>query len=218
MTDGTAANPRAKGWDVWLVRLAMLLGIGAPLAGLAMALLTGAGLLDFSISLGSLRWLSYAAMAGCVLALVLMLLFALRRRWSRTLLPLLTVVIAAAFVGMLSYNFGKAEIVPPIHDVTTDLANPPQFVSLTERADNLDVVPDGGVPQLAAMSNAERWRFFHLREYGDIQPITVPANVQQTVDAARGLVEERGWDPRRRRCSVGPGRGDRDRLALSLQG
>ncbi|MFN2258425.1 MAG: DUF1499 domain-containing protein [Parasphingopyxis sp.] len=91
-------------------------------------------------------------------------------------------------------DFGKTEFVPFIHDVTTDIVNPPQFETLSLREDNLETVPVPKDPDLEPLDNVGRWRLLHLRYYGDIRPIAVPANVPATVEAARELVEERGWE------------------------
>lgn len=179
---------------VWIARIGIALGIGAPVLAVAMALATGAGILDWQTSLGSLRQLTYAAMAGGALSLVALIVFLVRKYWGRLLWPLIAIVIAGGFVGYTSYSFGKAATVPPIHDITTDLSNPPDFDTLTLRADNREVVPDGGRADLAALDNVARWRRWHEEAYADIQPILVPVSVPEAVAAAEELIAERGWE------------------------
>ncbi|WP_299323612.1 DUF1499 domain-containing protein [Parasphingopyxis sp.] len=178
----------------WIARIGAILGIGAPVAAVAMALATGAGMLDWQTSLGSLRPLTYAAMAGGGLALIGIIALLIGKHMRRILWPLVAILLAGGFVGYASYSFGKAATVPPIHDITTDLSNPPAFETLTLRADNREVVPDGGRADLAALDNAARWRRWHEEAYADIQPIIVPVSVPDAVAAAEQLVEERGWE------------------------
>lgn len=189
-----ATRKAAPDWPRWIVYAAAAVGIGAPLVALALALMTGARWIDWRIGLGSLVPLSQAAMVAMGVALVAMLLLALRRRWRELRLPLATVVIAAIFVGIVAYNLGKARIAPPIHDVTTDIVDPPRFRTLGLREDNLDTVPVPPDSELAGLDNVSRWRLLHLHHYGDIGPVIVPASVPATVEAARQLVEGRGWE------------------------
>lgn len=192
MTDETTRKPhRIVRWLLWG---GAVLGIGAPLAALAMALLTGAGILPWQISLGSLFYLPWAAMAGGALALIALIALLVRKHWRRIPVPLVSIAIAAAFVGMVSYNFGKAATVPPIHDISTDLSNPPAFATLELRADNRAVVPDGGRPDLAAMDPAARWRAWHEEGYPNIVTLVVRTSVPETIAAAEALAEERGWE------------------------
>jgi uncharacterized protein (DUF1499 family) len=187
---GRTPHPIVK----WIARIGVLLGIGAPVAAVAMALGTGAGMIDWQTSLGSLRNLTYAAMAGGGLSLLAILALLFRKHWRRLLWPVVAIVAALGFVGYASYSFGKAATVPPIHDITTDLSNPPDFETLTLRADNRETVPDGDRAELAELDNAARWRRWHEEGYADIQPILVPVSVPDAVAAAEQLVADRGWE------------------------
>lgn len=187
---GRTPHPIVK----WISRIGVLLGIGAPVMAAVMALGTGAGMIDWQTSLGSLRNLTYAAMAGGGLSLVALAALLVSKHWRRLLWPLVAIVMAAGFVGYASYSFGKAATVPPIHDITTDLSNPPDFATLTLRADNREVVPDGDRADLAELDNAARWRRWHEEAYADIQPIIVPVSVPDAVAAAEQLVADRGWE------------------------
>lgn len=178
----------------WTCRIGVALAVGAPLLALAMALATGADWLHYSISLGTLFYLPWVAIAGAALALVALVALLFRRRWRRIWLPLAAIVFAAIFVLLVLYNFGKAATVPPIHDVTTDLSNPPAFVALELREDNRAIVPSGGDPRLEPLDNAMRWRIYHAEAYPDIRTLAVPTSVPDTIAAAERLAGERGWE------------------------
>lgn len=187
---GRTPHPIVK----WMARVGVLLGIGAPVTAVAMALGTGAGLLGWQTGLGSLFYLPFVAMVGGGLALVALIALLVGKHRRRLLWPVLAIAVAAVFVGMVSYTFGKAATVPPIHDITTDLSNPPNFDTLTLRADNRAAVPDGDRADLADLDNAARWRRWHEEAYADIQPIIVPVSVPDAVAAAQQLVADRGWE------------------------
>jgi len=91
--------------------------------------------------------------------------------------------LALGMVGFLASRPAANGDVPAIHDVTTDLANPPQFEALKLREDNL-----------AGVGTVENWRKLHAGAYGDIQPIELPRPVAQVTAEAAKLVEEQGWE------------------------
>jgi uncharacterized protein (DUF1499 family) len=72
---------------------------------------------------------------------------------------------------------------PPIHDVTTDLANPPVFNALAMRKDNL-----------AGVETLDRWRELHREAYSDIAPITLAMPPEAVIARAKTLAIARGWD------------------------
>ena len=91
-------------------------------------------------------------------------------------------VIGLAFVGFLTSRPLMAGSVPAIHDITTDLANPPQFEVLPLRPDNL-----------VGVGTAENWRKIHANAYGRLTSITLSKPVSEaTADAVR-LAKEAGW-------------------------
>lgn len=175
-----------------LARLALLLALGGALAGLIAAAGSGAGLWSFRPAFTALRWAFYVAAAGGVLALGA-LLWSLARR-GRALLPAaIALATAASYCGYVASWAGKASRVPPIHDVTTDLADPPQFRTLPPRADNLETVPDGDDPALAALPPIERLHELQRRAYPELTPVrlSVPPTLAQ--ELVVGLMRERGW-------------------------
>ncbi len=73
----------------------------------------------------------------------------------RTAAPLggktwLALLVALGYAGFIVSRPIAAQGVPPIHDVTTDIANPPAFEKLPLRADNL-----------AGVETIENWRKLH---------------------------------------------------------
>jgi len=103
-------------------------------------------------------------------------------------------LLAAPLVGYAAFFFTQARSVPPIHDVTTNLADPPQFEKLVLRADLNKIVPDGGRADLKAMTPAQRRAKLHAEAYGDLKPVNVPMSVAVTVDRITAQAKARGWD------------------------
>lgn len=131
------------------------------------------------------KWAAYLGIAAAAVSAILVLLLAVPRWRARPWLPVVSLCIAMAALAPPIIMLGRAKAVPPIHDITTDLADPPAFVAL---ADARAKSANGAAYEGAAAAEGQR------RAYGDIQPRTLalsPADAMQRVlDAARSL----GWE------------------------
>jgi hypothetical protein len=188
-----AEMPQAKTRDIggWLV---LLLGLGAPLVFVIAAAGTGFGLWPWQTGLGIVPWTAVAALVA--------LLFAAGRiiwarakgramRWPRLMLG------SAAALAFLVYMGGYAmEIAnkPAIHDITTDLADPPAFASLPLRADNMDNIPGADDSEMQGMNPRQRWALLHQRAYPDIRSVRVGGKVADVIAKAERLAADRGWE------------------------
>jgi uncharacterized protein (DUF1499 family) len=78
----------------------------------------------------------------------------------------------------------RAQRVPPIHDISTDLDNPPSFIAVVpmraEAPNTLERAPD-----LAALQR---------KGYPDLQPLTLPLPIDQTFDRALSAAQASGWE------------------------
>lgn len=95
---------------------------------------------------------------------------------------LLAIAVSLLYVGFLASRPLVAGKAPAIHDITTDLAHPPQFEVIAVRADNL-----------AGVGTIENWRRIHAAAYGDLGPVTIPKPVQVVTADAMRLANEAGW-------------------------
>ena len=78
----------------------------------------------------------------------------------------------------------KAKSLPMIHDITTDTANPPEFVTV---APERSLAPNGvayGGPEIAALQKGA---------YADLQPIESKLKPTQAFETAVTLVQQLGW-------------------------
>ncbi len=92
---------------------------------------------------------------------------------------ILSGALLAAIYALLIIPGGS---VPPIHDITTDLDDPPQFVTL-----DVEEVSTGPFTQ-------EEWRAFHEESYSDIEPVIIDKPPREVLANARALAEARGWE------------------------
>ncbi|MFO7847169.1 MAG: DUF1499 domain-containing protein [Balneolaceae bacterium] len=94
---------------------------------------------------------------------------------------LLTLMVAATAI----YWQYKAGSVPAIHDITTDLQAPPEFVAMVRLRQGAP-----NPPEYAGEETAEQQR----SAYPDIQPLVVSAPEQEVIDEIVSLIAERKWD------------------------
>ncbi len=131
-----------------------------------------------------LRWGGYVGAAGAVLALAAAAV-AYRRKADRHL-AIAGVALVVGLVALgIPYSWQRrAASAPPIHDITTDLDNPPEFqavVPLRADAPNSLERPD----TLAALQR---------EGYPDLAPITLSMSPDQAYDRALALAQEKGWE------------------------
>lgn len=188
MTEGT----KRRVWAGRLTLLAALLCFGSVLVALVLAIGAGQGLWHYRIGLMPLRYIFYAAAGGVAIALIALLLA--RGVGKLMLVNLAALVVALGFVLYLGSLARTAYSLPPIHDVTTNLADMPQFSRLTVRPDNLKSVEQTERADLRPLSPEERWRALHREAYGDLHTVRVRWNPAETIQRAERLADERGWE------------------------
>ncbi len=177
-----------------LAIVAFVLADVAALAALIAGPLYAEQVLGLRQAFTVLRWAFYGAAAAGVLAA---LLFAARRLfgWEMSMGMLLAAfVVALATVVALFGLYRTARNVPPIHDVTTDLDNPPTFSVLAPRAGESEpVVPAGGRTDLKTLSPRERWRIYHREAYGDLKPLILSGSMEEITRVAEQVARHMGW-------------------------
>lgn len=108
-----------------------------------------------------------------------------RRTSGRLAASVFALIVGAVLAGTVTHWFVTARTVPPIHDITTDTDDPPQFVTvLPLRATAKNSAVYGG-PEVAAKQRLA---------YPDVQPITL--NVPPPVAFTRSLAaaQAMGWE------------------------
>jgi len=187
-----SAQPRAQK-DI-LGYLVLIAGLGALVWGAVAAVGTGWGFWEYT---SGLKGVAGAFLLGIV-AILMGLFQELRVRKSSTP-PLrvrrwIGILVALVYVGWVGTFLVKALTVPAIHDVSTDLADPPAFQTLQLRADNWDAVPGADDAKMRGLTPEQRWAMVHQKAYGDIRSVRVNEPVPMVIAKAERLAKARGWD------------------------
>jgi uncharacterized protein (DUF1499 family) len=131
-----------------------------------------------------LRWGAYVGLAATALAVVA----AVAGRWHTNRLAT-GLAILAAVVGLTAAGIPfawqqRAGSVPPIHDITTDLENPPQFKAAlplrTDAANSLD--------RPAALADQQR------KGYPDVAPLTLSLPPADAFTRALAAAQQMEWE------------------------
>lgn len=164
----------------WYVQAAFVVAA----AGFALVALPGPmyrfGLIDLGPAFTGMRWGAYVGVAGIVLAIIGLLPSGIRG-----------VVLAAALVlGGIAFYLptsmrAQARSVPPIHDITTDLENPPAFVAIAPlRAEAPNPVTYAGEEVAAQQRSA----------YPDLQPTILKTDMATAFPKAEAAARSMGWE------------------------
>ena len=143
---------------------------------------TRLGLWHFRTGFSMLKAAAYIGLGCALLALVSGVLAVRKRHLIGTLVSLIALLLALIAVGLPYSWLVKAKSYPRIHDISTDLDNPPQFVA---------VIPlrGGPVQHGGATIAAEQ-----LKAYPDIKTVVLPVAKEQAFSVALSAAREMGWD------------------------
>lgn len=191
-----------SGFRDFLVRAAVVAALLVPVWFAAGALGTKFGLLDWRVGFGlmtlklGLPILLGTAALG-VLALLAALIVAPRRGRIAALLALLVPVAALGYAANVQRT---AKALPPIHDISTDLADPPAFSETVVKA--RAAVPGGNsLERKADLADQQKGAYPDLKSYvtdapaaDAFQVVLDTAQAQRgwtigKVDAAAGVIE-----------------------------
>lgn len=167
----------------WLFAAATVVLLIALLAMAFAGLGSRWGWWHFSTGFTMLRWGAYSAL----ISLVLVTATAVARRGPgrrRALLVAAVLSVVALAVVAIPWQWRRtARSVPPIHDVTTDTENPPEFVTLRERPGARNPVEYGG-PEIAAQQK---------KGYPDLGPVVLSTTPAEAVARAAAVARDLGW-------------------------
>lgn len=168
-------------WTLWLVRLQglLLLIMLAALFGHKLALL------PFSLAFYSFGLSLLLIVAAGVVALVALLFSLVLQDAPWRGFAALALVIGLIPPAVIVAVVGPANFaVPPIHDISTDLVNPPEFrAAQQQRGPGENTLEYGG----EALAEAQR------RAYPDIQPIQTPLSQEEAFARSLETADSLGW-------------------------
>lgn len=168
--------------------IARAIVLALAVAAFLMMLTSGPGtraeLWTWQTGIALLRYATYVGLAAGLGALILLVTLAVPAFRTHAWVPVTALALAAIAVVPPFMLLSKAKAVPRIHDVSTDLADPPAFVALAEAR---KAAPNGLAHGGAKVAEQQR------AGYPDIKPLVVKAApaeaMQRAIDAARSL----GW-------------------------
>ncbi len=165
-----------------------LLAFGVSLLALVLLLAGGPGyrlgLWDLGFGLlGVLRYALYLGAAGALLAVIGLAIPKIREQGSGLLVVALVlgVVVALVPVGVRKTASSK----PFIHDITTDLENPPRFVAIAPLRADAPNPPEYGGEEVADQQR---------EGYPDLGPARFDASMADVFNAALATVDTMGWE------------------------
>lgn len=176
-----AERPGSRGWQLALAGLAL-----ATLGGLALG---AAGLgyraewWPLSRAFSIFRWGAYGGAAGAAIGLAGALMGRSNRR--ALIAGLLGVVIGSLVCGGPWRWQQAARSVPRIHDITTDLENPPAFVAILPLRAN---APNSAVHGGPAVAAAQR------SGYPDLATAMLNLSAEQAFTKAEQAARAMGWE------------------------
>lgn len=163
--------------------LSIALGIIALLLLLAAGPLYRFEVLDLGTAFLLLRWAAYI---GVVVILVLVVWMIWQRpKGTRTVLSIIALISAGVAVAVPYSQLKKAQSVPPIHDISTDIINPPKFiaiVALRSNAPNPVEYPGENVAQQQHDA------------YPDLESYRSELTTDALYNKALSVVENMGWE------------------------
>ena len=156
------------------------------IVGFLMVVLSGPLYQYAGVSLGtammSLQFGVYVGGTALILIILQVLLNRKKVSWGSTFI---CAVLALVAVGIPVSLMSKASTFPPIHDITTDVTNPPEFVATAPRRE--------GAPNSIVYEGGEVTRQ-QLEAYPEIKTYLLPQPMNEVYIAAEKAIEALEWE------------------------
>ena len=171
----------------WLVLLGAGFAVASTLLLLAGPVGYRLGILPLRVALQILlRWGAYAAIAAAVLSLAGLIVTLIRPREARRgiLLAAVSFLAGVVLIGIPGrFRLGPPK--PPIHDITTDTQEPPEYLAVLPLRVNAPNPTVYGGEEIALQQR---------EAYPDLQPLILNIPPPQAFERALTTVREMGWD------------------------
>jgi len=162
----------------------LALAIGAGLSAVISGLGTRWGWWYFTTGFMILRWSAVAGLVATFVCLTGSILAGWEIRSSGVAIVLAGLLVGAVVAGIPWSWMRTAKQVPRIHDITTDMENPPRFISIMLLRKDAPNSPEYGGPGIALQQRAG---------YPDIQPLVLPIPVESAFERALQAARDMGW-------------------------
>jgi uncharacterized protein (DUF1499 family) len=163
----------------------LLFSLGCALSAAVSGLGHKWGWWNFRAGFSLLRWSAYAALTVIGLALLVAIFAWLRQMWLSLTAALVGVALGVTTIALPWSYLRLARSLPPIHDITTDTGDPPEFVSVLElRAD----APNPAVYAGAAIAEQQQ------RAYPDLKPLQIELSPADVLAHAVDVGKSMNWE------------------------
>jgi uncharacterized protein (DUF1499 family) len=180
----------------WVVLLGAGLAAASALALIAAPVAYRLDILSVRVALLTfLRWGAYGGIAAAVVSLIGLVVTLARSREARrgTYLAAVSLLVGVTVVAIPArYRLGPPT--PPIHDITTDTQDPPEYVAVLPLRANAPNPTVYGGEKIASQQH---------EAYPDIQPMMLDVPPPQAFERALATVREMGWELVARDASAG---------------
>lgn len=140
------------------------------------------GMVDLGTIFTGLKFGVFAGIAALIL-LVLQIVF--KRKTVTLGSTIVAVVLSAIAIAMPLSMINKGKNAPPIHDISTDLVNPPEFVAIAPlRADAPNPVAYDGIETAQQQRDA----------YPDLKTLTYSQSKADLISAVDKSINNLGWE------------------------
>ena len=187
MKERTSTETVRKPSMPWLVVLGAGLAVASALLLLAGPLGYRFGMLPLRVALQTLlRWGAYGAIAAAVVSLAALVVTLTRPREARRgiLLAAISLLAGIVLIGIPG-RFRLGPRTPPIHDISTDTQEPPEYVAVLPLRVN---APNTTVYAGERIASQQR------EAYPDLQPLMLNVPPPQAFERALEAVGQMGWD------------------------
>jgi uncharacterized protein (DUF1499 family) len=160
--------------------LALCAGLSAALSGLG----TRWGWWYFTTGFMVLRWSAVAGFLAAIVSLMGGILSGRGIRRAGVSIALAGLLIGVVIAAIPWSWMRTAQQVPRINDITTDMDNPPRFVSIMPLRKDAPNSPEYGGPGIALQQRTA---------YPDIKPLVLPIPVTAAFERALQTARDLGW-------------------------
>jgi uncharacterized protein (DUF1499 family) len=195
MTASTFPSLNPPAWPARVTQI----GVWVIAVGIAFIVVSGPGhrfgLLGFRPAIIAALLGTLLAALGALLAIVGLLGGGAGRAAARRGVAAVGILIALAAASYLLWWIAQMRGAPMIHEVSTDLEEPPAFVAVKALRDRVPGTnPSGYVAQLqgrGALIDVPAQQRMH---YPDIQPVSLDVSPEEAYARARRAVRDLGWE------------------------
>jgi uncharacterized protein (DUF1499 family)/uncharacterized membrane protein len=195
MNTSPAASLHTPRWPSKVTRS----GLWIIAAGVLLAAISGPlyrlGIANLRVALLLLPAGFFATVIGTVTAIIGVLAGIAKRSPVADAAAAVGIVVGLALIGYMLHWMSRARATPPIHDVTTDLADPPAFVAVLPLRAGAHAVNSAQYIRQVRGSGGRVIDITALQRqyFPDLQPLQLPLPPAQALEKARRVASELHW-------------------------